>query len=446
MLLLSPELIGQIRETAERRRLVDKRSVLLAPIDPRYKDGLEIANTPGDQLVLDLWAMNQTVSAIGGEMPLKLWLIQAAATVSAFPDDKAFFLECAEKVRELPLEPDIKATIKAEEAMAALKDLAKTNPEIARAVQNARQELETIIYELKPVGVHKLLHDELQKYQIGSLPIVTDALHSNWTEVKFVKRTLIDTLDMFPPLLGKARSELEKLTPDSRDRTDPENWLSSLARRHITLNEIINKGDKTEATFRALKDFRDEICRRMSQLNLIMSHRADDLRINRLVDQLRSFASNCLTLDDQRAIKLRATASQLAALEAEIGQLLARHDHWQKFDDDLGSVEGNFIYDGISEYGLKTFSDEWPRVVQRISELASEGPGEWVTTARKHEQSFAESCPLPITPPIAEAAQEQFRAFVKTVRTEFLSVDQALVGCCNRLSVVTRPIEDLAKS
>jgi hypothetical protein len=98
MALLSNDKILNVYRNAIREGLHLKRSVLLAGLAPAYVAGLEIASSPGDQLLLDLRAMNETPKIIGDVTPLHHWLVNANSMAGAFPDRQRFYGDLADEV------------------------------------------------------------------------------------------------------------------------------------------------------------------------------------------------------------------------------------------------------------------------------------------------------------------------------------------------------------
>src|SRR5690242_1106593 len=97
MALLSNDKILELYRRAIQEGLHLKRGVLLAGLAPAYVAGLEIANSPADQLLLDLRAMNETPKIIGDITPLHHWLVNASSMAGAFPDRQRFYGELADE-------------------------------------------------------------------------------------------------------------------------------------------------------------------------------------------------------------------------------------------------------------------------------------------------------------------------------------------------------------
>lgn len=95
--LLSNDRILAVYGRAIQEGLHLKRSVLLAGLAPAYVAGLELANSPADQLLLDLRAMNDTPKIIGDVTPLHHWLVNASSMAGAFPDRQRFYGELADE-------------------------------------------------------------------------------------------------------------------------------------------------------------------------------------------------------------------------------------------------------------------------------------------------------------------------------------------------------------
>ncbi|WP_064832779.1 hypothetical protein [Rhizobium phaseoli] len=91
--------IESILKEAIEARLQEKRAMLMAGVPDEYLSNLEKNDVPGDQLHLDLLAMNLTTEPlVEGTVPLEQWLKNAAFKTGLFPKRKKFFSGFAEKV------------------------------------------------------------------------------------------------------------------------------------------------------------------------------------------------------------------------------------------------------------------------------------------------------------------------------------------------------------
>lgn len=91
MALLPIQTLREIHEKAIAIGLEGKRPLLLAGLPLGYVASLALDPVPGDQLFLDLAAMNQAPAIDGGVAPLVHWLSQAAFFSGPFPNEKTWF-------------------------------------------------------------------------------------------------------------------------------------------------------------------------------------------------------------------------------------------------------------------------------------------------------------------------------------------------------------------
>jgi endonuclease G, mitochondrial len=89
--------IHEIHETAVGLDLTKKREDLLAGLSLAFITELEDAKSPSGQLLRDLNRLNRT-DPINGEIPLELWLRNAAYAASFSSEKKAYFRGLAEQV------------------------------------------------------------------------------------------------------------------------------------------------------------------------------------------------------------------------------------------------------------------------------------------------------------------------------------------------------------
>jgi endonuclease G len=105
-MILPADKIRAIHKKAVSVGLHNKRNQMLFGLDVEYVATLDQAGSPSDQLLSDLAAMNKD-GAIGGDIPLELWLRNAAYAMSIKPDEQRFFRELADQVAStLPNDTD----------------------------------------------------------------------------------------------------------------------------------------------------------------------------------------------------------------------------------------------------------------------------------------------------------------------------------------------------
>lgn len=112
----SPNVIGEIFQTALSQRLADKRSTLMSSLPIAFVAGFETNGVPSDQLFLDLNRLNTEKLVLRGAVPFETWL-RTGAILCFAPDPKHKFEDWADAVREietgrgaeLAVDPDISA-------------------------------------------------------------------------------------------------------------------------------------------------------------------------------------------------------------------------------------------------------------------------------------------------------------------------------------------------
>ncbi len=77
MSLLSQDEILGLHAASVSGGLLDKRAALLAGIAPSFAGTLEHAQSPGEQILLDLYAMSRAGELTDGSLPLAAWLENA---------------------------------------------------------------------------------------------------------------------------------------------------------------------------------------------------------------------------------------------------------------------------------------------------------------------------------------------------------------------------------
>src|SRR5688572_20539274 len=98
MELLPHPKILEITEKAVEDGLDLKRNRLLDGLSRKYVSGLDKEDSPQDQLMSDLSAMNRVPKIIGDATPLQHWLAMASFLTGAFPDRQRYYGELAELV------------------------------------------------------------------------------------------------------------------------------------------------------------------------------------------------------------------------------------------------------------------------------------------------------------------------------------------------------------
>lgn len=77
--LLTHDEILELRDAAISSGLAQRRSALLAGINPGFKEGMGVAGAPGDQILTDLVALRDVCVLRDGSAPLDVWLRNAVA-------------------------------------------------------------------------------------------------------------------------------------------------------------------------------------------------------------------------------------------------------------------------------------------------------------------------------------------------------------------------------
>jgi hypothetical protein len=98
MALLSFEEMIDLQTRSVEHGFAAKRQQLLAPLNPKFVAGLEIAHDNLGQVTLDLSAMNHVPRIEGNVIPLLVWLLQAKFLSAAFPERQSYYENLAERV------------------------------------------------------------------------------------------------------------------------------------------------------------------------------------------------------------------------------------------------------------------------------------------------------------------------------------------------------------
>lgn len=438
--LLPRDAIHEIFEKAIGRGLEKRRDALLQGLG-LYAATLETSNVPGDQLLLDLFALNSVTRLIGDILPLRLWLENAALAVGPLPEADYFRGRAGEIVAQPEPTPE-QAKANAEQTLALLDQWAADNPALREAIRAASDQLDAISKRLKPLAALKRLHDHLHNFQVSSLQVLQAVLLQGNLANGITRDVVKGTVTAIDTLIRSGENEVEHLV-GTREHAEQLDYLGELRRVKTRLTSAIDARSMELAEF-GLGALRTLLRNWMPVLNVRLSYKADDLDITGLIDQLRRFASLSDRIDDSRSTRLREAATQLGVLHGEIAALIAEHDRWQRIDNDFWSMEENLLFGGEKPVALQAFSELWPAVVDKVERIAAGTPG-WLDDARRHVQSFATHCPMPATSPIRPDAIEEFGDFIKAARLQFFDVDAALNRRCTRLSAITDPLEALAR-
>jgi len=441
MTLFSLEQIDQIINEALDNDLFEKRSVLMSGIDKTYVSGLEIAQSPRDQLFLDVRDMNNADSPIGGEIPLKVWLGNAAFALAALPVAESFKARAAEIVAQAAPEPE-EAERRARASLKTLKELAEADPKLRAAIAAASTELDAIGKGLRPLAAIKALHDLLHRFQISGLPMLQSTLRQGSLEGDQTREMVQLQADELGMTIERSEGELESLS--DAEKAEQHDQLKKLADIQKRLDGAVANGSWEQASD-ALTDLRREFQRWMPRLNSLLFYKSRDLNIPRLVGHIRSFAGESLPVQDSRAAQLRDAATRLSLLDTEIKALIEEHDNWQRIDDELWPLEDDLLYGGESLGALRSFSRQWPLVVERVERAGGSAPPDWLEKTQRYAVTFVSYCPIPVTPPIKPVAVAEFGNFIKAIRRRFYTVDGELNKRCNRLAAITEPLEELAR-
>jgi hypothetical protein len=442
MALFDFEKISEIYEKAVQVGFAAKRSVLLAGLDEAYRANLEVVSSPGDQMLLDLRAMNSADRTVGTDIPLRIWLANAALLMAALPDEEVYFASLRDRTAAQRQPSPAETQQRAKTTLENLQAIAGKNVPLRESLIAANQELEEIARTVKLLVVYKGLHDILHEVQIYSLPLLTAMLRRGLAtdEDWLMFQQQVSDLEFKH---SRAFTEVRRLPPESSARIDEERWLDGLGNVHLALTGA-RESRSAELAGDSLVELRRLVRSKMFRLNLLLYDSARRLRIDVLIDRLRAFAGS-LDMEDPRAGQLREAATQLLLLKSEIETLLNDHDGWQRIDEDLWSAEEDLVFGGYGEFALRSFSRLWPGMIERIARIAGPGTDPWYVQTRRHVEAFGAHCPMPATAPIAPAAIDDIRDFLKVTRDQFFMIDKELKARCDRLAEVADPIERLAR-
>jgi Effector-associated domain 5 len=119
-MIFGAEKIAEIQQRAIMAGLhaAEKRNLLLFGVPTGYVARLSIKTNPGDQTLSDLQTMS-TDEWVGEEIPLAIWLRNAATQTKMFGEPTAFFAKCADEAATTPRRSSVAQPNVAEPAHAA---------------------------------------------------------------------------------------------------------------------------------------------------------------------------------------------------------------------------------------------------------------------------------------------------------------------------------------
>jgi hypothetical protein len=433
------DLYGRAREAG----LAMQRDQLLSGFGVGFVSDLELRGRPSEQLLLDLRDLNARLRPFRGDLPLRRWLLTAAALRAAFPAESDYYRGLAEQLAA-SAEPSITEVARsAQSALQSVQQSAGGSDWLPTALAAARSDLTDLLDRLFLLAMHKRFHDILHKFQMERLPSIQNQVTRDilrdpqrrailMGEVKAAGTPVAD--------LRKALADLEGKPEQAEART----WIDAFDGQRLAIEAAVDAG-AFEAVADGLRELRYLVKSSMSTLNLALGD-ASLLPISEVAESLREVAATAPEPGDPSAIRLRETATKLVELQKEIEGLVRTHHVWQQVDDELWQLEGSLIFDSDRPQALANVPALWKFVIKRLLRLAGEPAQPWLAQTSAHQVAFERFCPMPIVPPLAEGARYAFSNFTWVTRQQFLELDGQLDGRCKQLVAIARPLNELVKT
>jgi hypothetical protein len=167
-------------------------------------------------------------------------------------------------------------------------------------------------------------------------------------------------------------------------------------------------------------------------MNAKLTENARELTLVSLAKKLQLLCEKSATFKRQLGDKAR----ELEELEQRISDLVATHDDWQSFDDQLR------LLDTTLTQSFRDIEEIWPGLRGKAATLCAQNSDTWaerlVYWGGQMDQALKRQS-------IADA-KKCFIRFSSAARKRFYSTDQSLKSGCQRLQQVGDPIEALLKA
>ncbi len=327
--------------------------------------------------------------------------------------------------------------------LASLTELAKTSPEVQRAVVSYRNGFTTARKDIEVLGNYKDLHDQLHQLQYSCYNLIVNKLRTVTTSA-----AVADGLRSDDVLLETSKVTLLHLTDNMRRiigqgsfTNYDTSWLSHLEQAHEALSQTLLTWDLNNLK-RVRRDLDRVLNKEPSKINSELEFTAKHLKLPQVVTDMISLRDHLasLKLEPKTVTHFASGVEALVRLDKRLTALLQQHAAWQTIDTDLRLL----LLNGGIETRLETdpdlVQDDWRELIREKVEQLSRGvsddlSGQLNEYAAKIEEALKERN--------AALLERHLELYRRCVGLRFFRVDADLKTACDELRKVGDPLDAL---
>jgi TIR domain-containing protein len=285
-----------------------------------------------------------------------------------------------------------------------------------------KDDFQKCVTQIKLLSARKDLHDQLHELQFKFLS-VSDLLPAN---ALTIDGQLVDIVREHNFMLSEILDRLRAIAGRNVVPANEIRWIDDVVRAQGMIEVGLRDLDLVPLRT-AVKDIGRVISVWLSRINTKLNETARELALFDLATKLQQLCTKCVAFRQQLGDKIQ----QLQDLHAQISRLVADHDDWQTYDDELSLLEG------AVKRSLEEIAATWPGLKQKASTLYGEKSAVWVERLKFWGDKMDNALR---TADIA-TAQESFIRLRSAARERFYLADKDLKSGCQALAQVGEPIE-----
>lgn len=328
--------------------------------------------------------------------------------------------------------------------LASLTELARTSPEVQRAVVSYRNDFMAARGSIDVLGNYKDLHDQLHQLQYNCYSLIVSKIRSVTTPAS---GAVADELQSNDALLENSEVTLLSLIENIRRIIGKGSfanydtaWLSYLEQAHKALGETLLTWDI--ANLKRVRSYLDRVLNiQPSKINAELEFTARHLNLPQVVKDMMALRDTLtlLKLESKTVMQFAGGVEALMRLDERLASLLKQHAAWQTIDTYLRTLLDNGIKTRL-ETDPDLFKDDWRELihgkVQGFPQDSADGLGGRLNDyGAKIEEA--------LTQLNVALLEKQLELYRRCVGLRFFRVDADLKTSCDELRKVGEPLDAL---
>jgi hypothetical protein len=301
------------------------------------------------------------------------------------------------------------------------------NPRVQGAVLVFRHDFDEVTEQLHMIQAYKDLHDGLHEMQLKCLDLIEIELESYPDSIE-----ARDNVVQYLVCLQTTSNDIRGVVARRWLRPEETNWVEEHLMPVRRSMEIAVDNLDQQQLRSAVRLLSALLAVRPAQINSWLYSAARDLRLGRLVEQLRAIILNSGHVQGQRNVSLLSEGvNRLAELDTRLDALVRGHNSWQEIDDYLLLIARSISSDP------DVFRNSWPTVKTLAEPLYRDSTEPELRNLRDIATRLDNALNSG-----AVSVTEQFRRFRSQARDRFYRVDLSLKKQCDELPGIVGPLNE----